>query len=212
MPHKKVALWLMTALLLGGVAGYCANGLKDTENPLSSKSVELYSTMRKLWADHVIWTREYIVSAIDNADDTNFAAERLMRNQEDIGAAIVPFYGEEAGAELTRLLKEHISIAVELIDAAKTNNQAGYHEADHRWTQNAQDIAVFLSKANPHWPEQALVETMNMHLKTTTDEAVARLNKDYVKDIEAFDMVFHHIMEMSDQIAAGVIKQFPEKF
>src|SRR5205807_1814540 len=65
--------------------------------------------------DHVIWTRLYIMEAVAGAADAEAAATRLLKNQEDIGNAIVSFYGAEAGAALTDLLKSHILIAVDLV-------------------------------------------------------------------------------------------------
>lgn len=221
---SKIAIAAIIALLVGGIAGYSIRAhstasVPDAEHSHSmssaaenDKQLSLYNNMRKLWADHVFWTREYIIGAVDNTADLAQATNRLMKNQEDIGAAIVPYYGQEAGNALTALLKEHILIAVDLVAAAKTDNQAKFKEANDRWDKNASDIAKFLSGANSNWPEDALVEGMNMHLKTTTDEAVARLTKDYVKDVQAFDAVFDHMMMMSDTLSAGIIKQFPEKF
>jgi hypothetical protein len=111
--------------------------------------------MRKLWSDHVIWTREYIVAAIAGAPDANAAAARLLKNQEDIGGAVAAFYGKKAGDTLTGLLKQHIMIAVDLIGAAKANDQAKYSATDQRWKKNGEEIADFLSRANPNWPRAA---------------------------------------------------------
>lgn len=172
----------------------------------------LRETMRKLWTDHVVWTREYVVAAVDGRPDADAAAKRLMKNQEDIGAAIVPFYGKDAGDTLTSLLKEHISIAVGLVKAAKTNQQSAFDAANTKWKQNASDIAAFLAKANPNWPQPALVDAMNMHLETTTREVVARLQHKYDEDVAAFDAVYEHILKMADVLSDGIIKQFPARF
>ena len=113
----------------------------------NAAATSLRVNMRKLWSDHVIWTRDYIIAAVDNTPDLGTAAARLLKNQEDIGNAIVPVYGQAAGTGLTSLLKEHIMIAVKLIDAAKTDNQAVFKSEDERWSKNAEDIAAFLSQA-----------------------------------------------------------------
>ena len=167
--------------------------------------------LRKLWSDHVIWTREYIVAAVAGTPDADAAAGRLLRNQEDIGAAIVPYYGQAAGERLTELLKEHILIAVDLVAAAKSGDQAAFAKHDERWTANVGEIAAFLAGANPHWPEKDVFDLLALHLKLTKDEAVARLNGDWVADIKAFDDIFTEIMVVADTLHDGILAQFPSR-
>ena len=178
----------------------------------SEAAAALKQDMRKLWTDHVVWTRGYVIAALDDQPDAQAAANRLLKNQEDIGKAVAKFYGDAAGQQLTTLLKEHITIAVDLVKAAKTGDKNGQQQADSRWQQNAVQIAEFLSKANPNWPRATLVDMMKMHLSTTTAEVVARLNKNWDEDVRAFDAVYDHILKMSDALAEGIVKQFPEKF
>ena len=173
---------------------------------------ELRENMRKLWTDHVVWTRDYIIAAVADQPDAQAAAGRLMKNQEDIGNAVAVFYGAPAGQQLTALLKEHISIAVDLIKAAKAGDKPGQQAADAKWQQNAIAIADFLAKANPNWPRATLVDLMKVHLATTTNEVVARLTKNWDADVRAYDDVYQHILMMSDAISDGIVKQFPNKF
>lgn len=177
-----------------------------------TKVTELRIALRDLWADHVIWTRQYIVAAVAEAPDADFAAQRLLKNQEDIGNAIKPFYGGEAGDKLTSLLKDHILIAVDLLNAAKAGNNTGLEEAEKKWHDNADDIATFLSNANPNWPKDHLVKMLDQHLSLTKSEAVARLTGNYTADIDAFDEIHRQAMTMADELADGIVKQFPEKF
>jgi hypothetical protein len=178
----------------------------------SSAAADLKVAMRKLWTDHTVWTRDYIIAAVDDRPDATAAANRLMKNQEDIGKAIAAYYGPAAGQQLTSLLKEHISIAVDLIKAAKAGNKTAQQQADDRWQKNAVDIATFLSKANPNWPKDTLVDMMKKHLSTTTAEVVARLTHDWEGDVRAYDAVYDHILMMADALSDGIIKQFPDKF
>jgi hypothetical protein len=178
----------------------------------SVKAARLREDMRKLWSDHVIWTREYIVAAIDGSPAANAAATRLLKNQEDIGGAVAGFYGKDAGDKLTGLLKQHITIAVDLIAAAKANDQAKYILTDQRWKKNGEEIADFLSQANPNWPKATLADMMAAHLATTTKEVAARLHNKWDDDTAAFDEVYAHMLHMSDALSDGIIKQFPQKF
>jgi len=174
--------------------------------------LSLRTGMRKLWTDHIVWTRQYIVAAVAGTPDADAAAGRLLRNQDDIGNAIVPYYGEAGGKGLTGLLKQHILIAVDLVAAAKSGDQAKFKDADGRWTRNAEEIATFLSGANPHWPKKDVVDLLNLHLKLTKDETVARLGKNWAADVQAFDDIFTEINTLADALTAGIIAQFPAKF
>src|SRR5687768_1449286 len=71
--------------------------------------------VRKLWEDHVTWTRVYIIAALAGLPEAEIAAGRLLQNQTEIGNAIKPFYGDEAGDQLTALLNDHILIAADLL-------------------------------------------------------------------------------------------------
>jgi len=173
----------------------------------------LRSDMRKLWEDHITWTRLYIVSATADLPEKDATAKRLLQNQTDIGNAVKPFYGDAAGNKLTILLKDHILIAVEIIDAAKKGDAAKKDDAAKRWSTNADDIATFLSGANPkNWPLVEMKMMMQDHLKLTTAELVAHLQKDWPADVAAYDKVHEQILKMADMLSFGIISQFPDKF
>jgi hypothetical protein len=208
-----VALGSLLAMASVATATQGSDAKRSQSSPRHGDAAAiLRQDMRKLWTDHVVWTRDYIVASVGDQPDAPAAAARLMKNQEDIGAAVGKIYGAPAGQQLTTLLKEHISIAVDLIKAAKAGDKAAQQQADTKWQQNAVAIADFLSKANPNWPRATLVDMMKKHLSTTTDEVVARLTKNWDADVRAFDAVYDHILHMSDALADGIVKQFPEKF
>jgi hypothetical protein len=178
----------------------------------SQKEIDLDNGMRKLWTDHTVWTRLYLIESLNNSSAADDAAARLLKNQEDIGNAIKPVYGDATGTQLTGLLKEHIVIAVAIINDVKAQNATAQAADEVRWTKNADDISAFLAGANPNWPLAAVKDMMHMHLSTTKDELVARYTMNYPADVKAYDVVYVHILNMSDTLSAGIIKQFPTKF
>jgi hypothetical protein len=207
------SLIIATALVAAGnLSPVTAQTPQPHHGSTASAAATLRQNMRKLWSDHVFWTRDYIVAAVGDQPDVQAAAARLMKNQEDLGAAVASFYGKDAGDRLTSLLKEHISIATDIIKFAKAGDKTAQQQADARWHRNGEAIADFLSKANTNWPRQTLVDMMNTHLSTTTDEVVARLTKNWDADVKAFDKVYDHILAMADALSDGIIRQFPEKF
>jgi hypothetical protein len=172
--------------------------------------------MRKLWEDHIVWTRQFIVSAATesgNLPDIGPTTDRLLANQTDIGNALKPFYGDAAGEQATALLRDHILTAAQLIAAAKAGDSAAVESASAAWYANAHDIAVALHGFNPdHWPLADLDAMMKDHLDLTLAEAVARLQGRYADDVAAYDRVHAEILEMADMLSDGIIAQFPEKF
>lgn len=172
----------------------------------------LKAALRRLWADHVIWTRQYVVAAVGNAPDAGAAAGRLLKNQEDIGGAVVPFYGPAAASALTDLLKQHILIAVDLIEAAKSGDTETFAVLDAKWDHNAEEIADLLSGANPNWPRKDVVDLLGLHLMLTKQQVVARLEERWDADVEAFDQIFTEILTVADVLADGIVKQFPTRF
>jgi hypothetical protein len=174
--------------------------------------VELHAALRKLWEDHITWTRLAIISLEGGTPDTDATVARLLRNQVDIGNAIKPYYGARAGDALTRLLRSHILIAADVIAAAKAGDQAKLADAQKRWTANADQIASLLHRVNPrHWPLATLKAEMHMHLRLTTNEAVAHLQGRWNADVAAYDRVHRHILHMSDLLADGTVAQFPTR-
>lgn len=180
---------------------------------LSAKSVALHADMRKLWEDHVTWTRLAIISLESGTPDTDATVARLLRNQTDIGNAVKPYYGAAAGKELTRQLRAHIMIAADLVLAAKAGDETKLADAQARWDKNADQIATVLNSVNPrYWPLATMKAEMHMHLKLTTEEAVARLQGNWTADVAAYDKVHRHILHMSDMLSDGIVKQFPARF
>jgi len=180
---------------------------------VASPTIELRDAMRKLWIDHVAWTRMYIISAVGGLPDLKPTTDRLLQNQVDIGNAVAGFYGAEAGTKLTALLKDHILQAAELVTASKAGDQAKAADAKTRWYKNADEIAGFLAAANPkHWPVATLKSAMKTHLDQTLEEASDRIQGKYDEDIKDYDEIVAHILTMADMLSSGIIAQFPEKF
>ncbi len=209
-----LALILLSAVTLSStVAADNATPTHALTGPITAKQVAFQEAMRKLWEDHITWTRLYIVDFAATSPETDATTQRLLQNQVDIGDAIKPYYGAAAGDKLTELLKQHILGAADLLAAAKAGDTAKVDSASKSWYANADEIATFLSTANStQWPLAEMKSMMKDHLDNTLAEAVAHLNGDWQADIAAYDAVHQQILEMADMLSAGIINQFPEKF
>lgn len=180
---------------------------------ISVAAAELRTGMRKLWEDHVTWTRLAVVSLTGDTPDTDATVARLLRNQVDIGNAIKPFYGKAAGNRLTADLRKHIVIAAEVIAAAKAGDEAALAAAQARWSANGDDIAALLSSVNPSsWKLPTMRAELRTHLRLTTDEVVARLQGRWAADVAAYDKIHEHALHIADVLSAGLVAQFPKRF
>ncbi|MBL7926330.1 MAG: hypothetical protein JNK61_05410 [Bacteroidia bacterium] len=179
----------------------------------TAKYRELDNAMHKLWADHMQYTYS-TVNAFYN-DTAGLAAnlDRLLKNQEDIGAAIVPYYGQAAGDQLTILLKGHINGAPPVLQAAKDNNTVALDAAIANWRANAKEIADFLSAANPdNWEQSHMRMHMDDHITKTITYSVDLLQQNYTQAVTDYDIAFNDMMHFATQLSEGIAKQFPDKF
>jgi hypothetical protein len=205
----------VVALALSGGNDAAAHRSDQHATPaaISKSELALRQDMRKLWEDHVTWTRLAVISLTTDSPDTQATVARLLRNQTDLGNAIKPFYGAKAGNQLTALLRQHILVAADLIAAAREGDQAAVVTQQQRWTANADRIATFLSKANPRfWKLGEMKAMMHDHLRLTTDEVVARLQGKWAADVRAYDRIHVQILHMADMLSDGLVGQFPARF
>jgi hypothetical protein len=182
----------------------------------TTSQLALHDASRKLWEDHITWTRCFIVSAgtlPTNLPDRPATTDRLLQNQVDIGNVIRTYYGDKAGDDVTALLRQHILLAAQIIDAAKAGDTAAQQEAIDAWYANANQIASYLHRLNPqNWPTKTLKSLLTQHLDLTLQEAVDRLGGHYAADVADYDSVHNQILTLADALSAGIIAQFPDQF
>jgi hypothetical protein len=179
----------------------------------TARAIALHDGMRKLWEDHITWTRLAIISFASGSPDLPATEARLLRNQSDIAAAIRPYYGRAASRKLRTLLREHITGAVALLQAAKAGDNAALARAREAWYANANEIADFLAAANPrNWRRGEMRSMMKTHLDETLKEAVDRLSGRFAADIADYEAIHRTILEMADMLSDGIVAQFPARF
>lgn len=220
----KGNIWL--GLLLGVVLGWLITwgamqpkpaaiqtpaGTVMMTKSMTPKQFDMYQSMRKLWEDHVTWTRLVIIGIINNVPGNDKATARLLKNASDMANAIKPFYGDQAATKFQTLMEDHLKIAAQFVTEAKSGNKNAAN-TEMRWYKNADDIATFLSGANPNWPMADVKNMLYNHLKITKQEAVDRLTKNFDSEIKDYDNIVNQAMMMADTLSEGIIKQFPDKF
>src|SRR5688572_12135828 len=177
------------------------------------KVLELNRAMRDLWYAHMYWTLITVDAYYNDPIGLNAKLNRLLQNQKDIGAAIVPYYGQAAGDQLAELLTEHITLAVPVLKAAKENDQVALDRAIKDWYANAKAIGTFLASANPeNWHAQDTQAALEMHITQTIAYSVSILKGEYSQSFGGFEEATRHMIMLADLLTEGIAKQFPEKF
>ena len=217
--RSRIFRSLLVAVALSSATVAVADGHLNVESKLVGlphryqDSLQLHDRMRALMEDHIVFTRNVIMSVAHDLPDFGPAAGRLLSNQVDIGNTYATYYGSDVGNQLTALLQEHIFIAADILLAAKAGDGPAADAAIAAWYVNGDEIADYLHSINRrHYRRQETRAMIKMHLDTTLTEAVARLTGDFDADIEAYDDVHHHMLEMADFLSNGIIKQFPRRF
>lgn len=169
--------------------------------------INIMNRMRELWEEHSFWTREYIVSAVDELNDLQPVTDRLLRNPTDFGDALEPFYGRGA-REFERLLRDHLLLAAQLVADAKKGDTQAAERTRTLWYQNADRIAALLANLNPYWSYDLWRDMLFMHLGLVEDEATKRLMGQYAEGIMVFDNAEKQARQMADLLSRGIIRQF----
>jgi hypothetical protein len=179
---------------------------------ISEQEFRLSNAMRLVWEQHVYWTRMTINSIVFDLPDVDAVTARLLRNANDMGNLLKPFYGNRIAEMFSNLIREHLLIAAELVKAAKAGNQKAVADAERRWYANGAEIAKFLSRINPFISRREFQEMFFEHLALTTKEALFIIQNNFQASIAVFDKIEAEALQMADTITNAIVKQFPRKF
>jgi hypothetical protein len=169
---------------------------------------ELHDTFRTLWEQHVFWTRLVILGIVSDLPDLTASTERLLRNPADFGGILRIYYGEPAASQFVRLFTDHLTIAAQLVKAAKAGDTQTAETAERSWYQNADQIARFLGSINPYWSEQQWRAMLQKHLALIKAEAVAVLTGNDAESVRLMDEIERQALMMADTTSQGMIRQF----
>lgn len=179
-----------------------------TGNCLTCEQVKILNMFRRLWIEHVLWTRFFVISTAFCLPDLPYVTQRLLQNPVDFAEALCPFYGKQAAARFGQLLEEHLLIAAQLVNALKCGDAKEAEAQRRKWYKNAEEIACFLASINPNWSECEWQRLLFDHLRMTEDEAAAILNGRYECGIKEYDDIQAEALKMADAMACGIIRQF----
>ena len=187
---------------------------KDDVDPFGTDGYQqLRVDMRKLWAEHMEWTYATVDAFFHDQSGLNAKLNRLLQNQQDIGEAIKPYFGNQAGDKLSALLTEHIQLAVPVLSAAQDGDDPALTDALDNWYANAQEVGDHFAAINPEvWGKTKLRDMWKTHITQTVGYSVALLQNNLEDAIVKYQEAYDHMMGMGDIMAEGIAKKSPDSF
>jgi hypothetical protein len=181
--------------------------------PASGKVAETKAALRDLWLGHIFWVRSVVFATFaKNGPAAKAAEQAVVGDAKDIAGAIAPFYGQPAADKLFSLLAGHYGAIKEYLEAAVKKDAAGESKATDNLTANAQEIAAFLSGANPNLPKDTLEELLLAHGGHHLQQIQEVQAGQFEKEAATWSAMKGHIYVIADALTDALAKQFPEKF
>lgn len=161
---------------------------------------EEYVTQK--WDERLIWVRQLIISIMMGLRDLNFVAQRVQRNDAELGQILGSIYGLEAGQKFEHLLGEYIRILSEIVQTIKFGNNTDL--LVQQWNSVAEEIAEFLSQLNPYWEKTVVKALINDEMKLEFEFASNLKNERFEQGIANFDPALDNARQAARLMLYGV--------
>jgi hypothetical protein len=177
------------------------------------KTIETAAALRELWLGHIFWVRNVSIAAIDKNDLAVKAAEhQAVANAKAIAASIEPFYGAAAQESFFKLLAGHYGAVKAYLGATVAADAAAQATSTQALASNAEEIAVFLSKANPYLPKDAVQGLLLAHAGHHIQQIQQLKDRKYEAEAQTWEDMKKHVYQIADATADALAKQFVKKF
>lgn len=207
---KSLRTVLVAACLLS------LSGLATAESPSGAVPAKIAATQaveRDVWVGHIFWVREVVRGLAEkNQAAADFAEKQVVANAKQIAGTIEPFYGKAAADQLFKLLAGHYTAIKAHATATVAGDAAGAKKAIADLTSNANEIAKFLSGANPNLPEATLKSLFAAHGGHHVQQNQQFAAHDMAGEARTWDAMKSHVYTLADALVGGIAKQFPDKF
>lgn len=205
---KKWQVHVLTAL----AAVFLSAGAQ-AELSTNPKVAQTQVALRDLWSGHIFWVRNVVQDTLaHNRSAANSAEQQVVANARQIAQSIQPFYGQAASDQLFKLLAGHYGAVKQYLIATSKGSKAEQDTAYKALTVNADQIATFLSGANPNLPKDTLEGLLLAHGGHHLQQIQQFKAKQYDAEAKTWDAMQHHMDMIADALGDAIAKQFPAKF
>lgn len=212
---KKTALETLVMvfgvlLFVAPVTSFAEDMNAKTEVP---PDVELKLALRDLYSGHIFWVRNVVLETkYGDKAAAKVAEGQVVQNAKEIAESMGPYYGKDGSDKLFKLLAGHYGAVKDYMNATFSGKKGAQKTAVAKLKKNAEELATFLSSANPHWPKDTLLSALIAHGEHHIGQIDAVSQKDFASEAKMWEPMKEHIYAIADLLADGIVKQFPEKF
>ena len=96
--------------------------------------------------------------------------------------------------------------------ATVASDASAQKEATQALTSNAEDIAAFLSKANPYLPKDAVASLLLAHGGHHIQQIQQLKDRKYEAEAITWEEMKKHVYQVADATADALAKQFTKRF
>ncbi len=178
-------------------------GYEQTEQQESTMD-DLEEKMARAWGEHVMLVHMYLVSALNDLPDLTAIMNRMERNVGEITNLFANDLPMETRNTLREMLMQHEQTFSELLSDLRSGNEQGYQENVRRWFEQGNELADFLSRANPAYRRRDLNRYFGDHLQLLLDMANEYWNGDYEKSMQTFDIAREQAEQIGSYLARNL--------
>ena len=211
-PNTLIPFFLAAALISLQAPAYAA-AEHATPAPAAASSAQTDAALRDLWVGHVFWVRNVVIETLAHNPSAASAAEKeVVANARQIAASIEPFYGKPASDKLFELLAGHYGAVKQYLEATIAGSKAKQDAATKALTDNAAEVARFLSGANPNLTFDAVNGLLLAHGGHHIQQIQELTAKHYTDEAKTWGAMKHHMYVIADALTGAISAQFPDKF
>ncbi|HEX5682783.1 MAG TPA: hypothetical protein VFY73_02010 [Ideonella sp.] len=179
----------------------------------ASKLVQTDATLRDLWLGHAFWTRAVSAELLSGNEPAAAAAEeQAVANARQLSQAMAAFYGSAASEQVFKLLAGHYGAVKQYTLATRAHSAQTQDAARQAMVKNAEEIAVFLSSANPNLPIDGLRGMLLAHGGHHMQQIQQLADRQYTQEAQTWGAMKDHMYGIADALTLAIAKQFPKRF
>jgi hypothetical protein len=199
--------------LLAAVSAVLMVPAAHAELSSNPKIAQTQAALRGLWGGHIFWVRNVALETLEHdRAGAAVAEQQVVANAKQIAQAIQPFYGQAASDKLFGLLAGHYTAVKQYLIATSAGSKSDQEAAYKALVANADEIATFLSGANPNLPKDALSGLLLGHGGHHIQQIQQLKAKQYDAEAKTWDAMSQHMDVIADALGAALAKQFPDRF